>query len=116
MENKLSPRIELNRVVSHINLSFGVSPERMNEIYQKFIATAKIYPHYATLAEAFLNSAQFNEKEKFFGMFMLGKMFGMLVIVKRKGIRLAYSSTNPEGQLLKLLQNTIKITDLGKMV
>ncbi len=112
-ESKTSPRIELNRVTRHINLAFGVSPERLAEIYKKFIAVANIYPNYSTIAESFLNSTHFNEKEKFFGMFVLGKTFGMMMIVKRKGMKLAYRNNDFEGQFLKAMHNTVELTDSG---
>lgn len=100
MENK---RIELNRVTNKINLAFDVSDERMAEIYKKFIAVARINPNCTTLAEVFLNCDRFNEKEKLFGLMMLGAVFGMMVLVKRKGIRLKFTSVDLEGKLLSLL-------------
>ncbi len=96
-------RIELNRVTNKINLAFDVSDERVAEIYKKLIAVARINPSCIVISEAFLNSDKFTEKEKFFGLFMLGKAWGMMVLIKRKGIRLKFTYEDPEGKLLLLL-------------
>lgn len=99
-------KYELNHLASGINQQFGLSEERTNEVTKKLYAVAKIYPSYAAVCEVWMNTShqQFSEMEKAFGLFAMGKIFGMaMMIVKFKLKIVFFSGGTFEDKLLKIM-------------
>lgn len=110
----LEKPIKLNCTTERTSLAFGVSDDRGAEILRKLIAVAKVYPRYSVIAESFLNcSDRFNEKERLFGLFILGKTKGMATIMKMTNIHVKFNAMkmNLEQRLLSLLSPRVQIED-----
>ena len=116
-------KYELNHTSPDLISAFGISKERYKEIMLKLNAVANIYPSYIAVTEVWLNCEErFTDKELAFGLFALGKMYGLGTMIKKFKIKLAFPLDNLEGQLLKKLfegkreidQLTQKLLSRGK--
>jgi len=78
-------KIKLNRIGNTVADAFGVNNERKSEILKKLIAVANIYRTYSIIAESFFNCEdRFTEKERLYGLFLLGKVYGCATMLKFK--------------------------------
>lgn len=102
---------ELNNSSPTLIGAFGISEERHKSIMRKLNAVAAIYPEYIPVVEVWLNCDQFTDMEKAYGLFTLGKMFGMGVLMKKAKIKVRYPLDDSEGNLLTKLYNGRKIVD-----
>jgi hypothetical protein len=100
-------KYNFNHLAQEVNIAFGISDERMREIYLKLNAVARLYPSYIIVSEVWLSDDKFTDVEKAFGMMCLGKTFGMAVMMKKLKIKIQYPGTKlpPEGQLLDTMLN-----------
>jgi len=94
--------------------AFGLTDERLKEVFAKLNAVANIYPSYVAVAEVWLNADKFTDMEKAFGLFVLGKMFGVGTLINKLKIKISYPIGSPEGELLRKLVNNKK--DIDKLL
>ena len=102
----LEQKIKINRFTPTVALAFGVSNERKAEILKKLVAVAQIYNQYSIIAESFLNCEdRFTEMERLYGLFALGKIYGMASMLKHKNmtIRCRELRMDLEVKLLSIL-------------
>lgn len=111
-------KYELNHIALDLITAFGISKERYKEIMLKLNAVANIYPEYIPVIEVWLNCEEkFTDKELAFGLFILGKMFGMGALMKRTRIKVGYPIGDPEGKLLKkLFEGRKELNKISKMI
>ena len=97
-------KYNFNQLAPKLNNAFGVSDKRTAEIFKKLYSVVKIYPSYIAVCEVWLNCEKFTEMEKAFGLFVMGKVFGINALRKRaRIIRVVYPEGDLEGKLVKLL-------------
>jgi len=113
-EGVITQKIALERVAKSTAEAFGVSDIRKNEILKKLIAVAQIYPRYSTISEVFLNCAdRFTEKERLYGLFLMGKIKGLATMMKIANIQTKCNTLtmNREQKLLSLLSKRVIVED-----
>ena len=113
-EGVITQKISLNCTAKMTADAYGVSLPRKAEILKKMIAVAQIYPRYSTISEVFLNCAdRFTEKERIYGIFLLGKINGMATMMKIANLQTKCNTLtmNREQKLLSLLSKRVIVED-----
>lgn len=111
-------KYNLNQTALKLTEAFGISDDRYKEIMHKLNAVANIYPEYVPILEVWLNCEEkFTDEEIAFGLFQLGKMFGMGVMMKKTKAKMVYSIGDPEGKLLKkMFEGRKELANINKLL
>jgi len=104
-----------NRLPASINEQFGLTKERTGLVFNKLYKIAKLLPKYTYIAEALLNDPTFTEEEKVFGVFVLGKVEGMVSVMKAAKIRTAIIGAPLFVELVRIFATKRQPKDLPEL-
>lgn len=110
----ITQKFTLNRQAQNVADAFGISHARKNDILQKLVAVASIYPRYSTVIEVFMNCTdKFTEKERMYGLFCMGRIKGLTIMAKMTNVKVRTNqfTMNREQKLLSLLSNVVVFED-----
>jgi len=104
-------KYSLNNTSPNLKAAFGISDERYKEIMHKLNAVANIYPKYIAVLEVWMNCINFTDMEKAFGLFVIGRVFGMGNVMRSAKIRVIFPQSDLLGKLFKKLYTGTKEID-----
>ena len=106
----LEEKFKLDWNKEQIYEGFGLTKEKVDKIINKLRYAATIKPQFIAVSESLLNDSQFSVLEKIFGIFALGKIYGVATIVVKKKLHLHLGGifASPEQILLSIFIKQLK--------
>ena len=82
--------IKLDQETTDIRKIFGVGEIKTGMIVTHLLSSAMMKPRYAVMMQRLLDEPQFTSKEKLLGIFVVGKLEGVISTLKQTGINIKF--------------------------